>query len=74
VVALSIGSIFLLFYLLRKGSASSVSSLYYQVPPLTAIQAFLFFGEKINALGLFGMGLAAIGTLLVTKESKENKS
>jgi drug/metabolite transporter (DMT)-like permease len=74
VVALSIGSIFLLFYLLRKGSASSVSSLYYLVPPLTAIQAFLFFGEKINTLGLFGMGLAAIGTLLVTKESKGNKS
>ena len=37
VLALSIGSIFLLFYLLKNDSASSVSSLYYLVPPLTAL-------------------------------------
>ena len=72
VIALSIGSIFLLFYLLRKGSASSVSSLYYLVPPLTAIQAYLFFGERINSIGLVGMALAALGTLIVTKESKSS--
>ena len=70
VIALSIGSIFLLYYLLRKGSASSVSSLYYLVPPLTAIQAYLFFGERINSIGLIGMILAAVGTLIVTKEGK----
>ena len=72
VIALSIGSIFLLFYLLRKGSASSVSSLYYLVPPLTAIQAYLFFGERINSIGLVGMALAALGTLIVTKEGKSS--
>jgi len=72
VIALSIGSIFLLYYLLRKGSASSVSSLYYLVPPLTAIQAYLFFGERINSIGLVGMALAALGTLIVTKEGKSS--
>ena len=74
VVALSIGSIFLLFYLLRKGSASSVSSLYYLVPPLTAIQAYLFFGERINSIGLIGMALAALGTVIVTKEGRSNQT
>ena len=72
VIALSIGSIFLLYYLLRKGSASSVSSLYYLVPPLAAIQAYLFFGERINTIGLVGMALAALGTLIVTKEGKSS--
>ncbi len=70
VVALSIGSIFLLFYLLRNDSASSVSSLYYLVPPLTAIQAYFFFGETIKPIGLLGMALAAIGTLIVTNQSR----
>jgi drug/metabolite transporter (DMT)-like permease len=69
VFALSIGSIFLLFYLLKHESASSVSSLYYLVPPLTAIQAYLFFNEKITLIGLLGMGLAALGTVLVTKSN-----
>ena len=68
VIALSIGSIFLLFYLLKHDSASSVSSLYYLVPPLTAIQAYILFGEVITIVGLIGMGLAALGTLLVTKK------
>lgn len=70
VIALSIGSIFLLYFLLREGSASSVSSLYYLVPPLTAVQAYLIFGEVIKPVGLIGMALAAIGTLIVTKKEK----
>ena len=70
VVALSIGSIFLLYYLLRRDSASSVSSLYYLVPPLTALQAYFFFEEKIKGIGLIGMVLAALGTLIVTRNSK----
>ena len=70
VLALSIGSIFLLFYLLRNDSASSVSSLYYLVPPLAAVQAYFFFDERIKGIGLVGMALAALGTLIVTKNSK----
>ena len=70
VLALSIGSIFLLFYLLRNDSASSVSSLYYLVPPLAALQAYFFFDERIKGIGLVGMALAALGTLIVTRNSK----
>ncbi len=70
VMALSIGSIFLLFFMLRTDSASTVSSLYYLVPPSTAIQAYILFGERIGLIGILGMGLAALGVLLVTKEHK----
>ena len=70
VLALSIGSIFLLFYLLKHDSASSVSSLYYLVPPLAAVQAFFLFDERFTLIGLFGMFMAAIGTLLVTSSKK----
>lgn len=69
VLALSIGSIFLLFFLLKRDSASSVSSLYYLVPSLTALQAFLFFGERIAPIGFLGLFLAVIGTFLVTRKS-----
>lgn len=68
-LVLSIGSIFLLFSLLRKGSASSVSSLYYLVPPFAAIQAYFFFGEVIPVIGLVGMALAGLGVMLVMRET-----
>ena len=56
--------------MLRTDSATSVASLYYLVPPSTAIQAFILFGERISLIGIFGMVLAALGVLLVTKEIK----
>ena len=68
-MALSIGSIFLLYSLLRKGSAGSVSSLYYLVPPFAAVQAYFLFGEVIPAIGLVGMALAGLGVMLVMRET-----
>jgi drug/metabolite transporter (DMT)-like permease len=68
-LALSIGSIFLLYSLLRKGSAGSVSSLYYLVPPFAAVQAYFLFGEVIPAIGLVGMALAGLGVMLVMRET-----
>lgn len=68
-IVLSIGSIFLLYSLLRQGSASSVSSLYYLVPPFAAIQAYLLFGEVIPLIGIVGMALAGLGVMLVMRET-----
>ncbi|MEI6405564.1 MAG: DMT family transporter [Actinomycetes bacterium] len=67
VLMMSIGSIFLLYSLLRQGSAGSVSSLYYLVPPCAALQAYFLFGERISALGLVGMALAGLGVMLVMR-------
>lgn len=69
-LALSIGSVFLLYSLLKAGSAGSVSSLYYLVPPSAAIQAYFLFGETIPFLGLIGMALAGLGVMLVMRDSK----
>ncbi|MFM1819477.1 MAG: hypothetical protein RIS61_1075 [Actinomycetota bacterium] len=66
-LALSIGSIFLLYSLLQRGSPGSVSSLYYLVPPSAAIQAYFLFGEVIPLLGLVGMALAGLGVMLVMR-------
>ena len=70
VVALSIGSIFLLFELLRAGTAGSVSSLYYLVPPCAALQSYLLLGEHIPPIGLVGMALAALGVMLVMRSTE----
>ena len=52
VLMLSIASIVLLYGMLRTGSASKVSSLYYLVPPVAAIQAYFLFGEVIGFVGI----------------------
>jgi drug/metabolite transporter (DMT)-like permease len=71
VLMLSIASIVLLYGMLRIGSASKVSSLYYLVPPSAAIQAYFLFGEKISFVGLIGMALAGVGVVLVMRQSQD---
>ena len=65
VLALSVGAILLLLTLLRRGSATRVSSLFYLVPPATALEAYLLFGETLGPVELLGMLLAATGVALV---------
>lgn len=67
IVVLSIGAILLLMYLIRHNSASRVASLFYLVPPATALEAYLLFGERLGPLALVGMGLAAVGVALVVR-------
>jgi drug/metabolite transporter (DMT)-like permease len=65
VLVLSIGAVLLLLLLLRRGTAAGVSSLYYLVPPATAVEAYLLFGERLSALSLVGIGITAVGVALV---------
>ena len=67
IMILSVGAILLLLWLLNTGSAAKVSSLFYLVPPATAIEAFFLFGEKVNTQGFLGIGITALGVWLVMR-------
>jgi drug/metabolite transporter (DMT)-like permease len=64
VVVLSVGAISLLYWLLRHGAAADVARLFYLVPPVTALMAFVLFGETLDALAIAGMVLIAGGVAL----------
>lgn len=68
VFALSIGAIFLLFWLISQNNATQVTSLLYLTPPTTAIMAWLMFGEAVSPAGLAGMALAVTGVAFVAKK------
>jgi len=65
VLALSAGAILLLLTLLRRGTATRVTSLYYLVPPATALEAWLLLDERLGAVELAGMLVAVAGVALV---------
>jgi len=69
IFALSVGAVLLLLRLLNNGSAASVSSLFYLVPPATAIEAYVLFGEKVNTQGFLGIGITALGVWLVIRRN-----
>lgn len=67
IVVLSIGAVFLLFALIRRSAATSVTSLLYLTPPTTALMAWAMFGEVFSLTGLAGMLLAVLGVAFVVK-------
>jgi len=67
VLGLSIGATFLMNLLIRRGSATRVASLFYLVPPVTALQAWALFGEPFGGLAALGMLLTAAGVALVVR-------
>ncbi|MBK6908272.1 MAG: DMT family transporter [Rhodocyclaceae bacterium] len=67
VLVLSVGAISLLNHLIRSGSAVNVASLFYLVPPTTAVIAWAIFDEVLAGSALAGMGLAIFGVYLARK-------
>lgn len=64
-LVLSFGAIWLLYYLIRRAAATRVTSLFYLVPPTTALMAWALFGERLAPLALAGMAICVAGVALV---------
>jgi drug/metabolite transporter (DMT)-like permease len=69
VVVLSIGSIGLLYWLIRRSAATSVASLFYLVPAVTALMAYVLFGERLDAIAIVGMTACAAAVFLVNRRT-----
>jgi drug/metabolite transporter (DMT)-like permease len=74
VLGLTLGGSSLLYLLIQKGAAASVTSLMYLVPPCTAILAWLLFDEPITLVTLLGIALTAWGVSWVIRAPKVKES
>jgi drug/metabolite transporter (DMT)-like permease len=54
----------LYLWLLKRGAAGRVASVFFLVPPVTAVLAALFLGATFTTLDAAGFGLAAVGVWL----------
>jgi drug/metabolite transporter (DMT)-like permease len=68
-VVLSIGSIGLLYWLIRRSAATSVASLFYLVPAVTSAMAYVLFGEKLDSIALAGMAACAAAVFVVNRRA-----
>jgi drug/metabolite transporter (DMT)-like permease len=67
VLVLSLGAVSLLNWLIRNSNAVNIASLFYLVPPCTAVFAWLLFGETFAGIALLGMVLTVWGVYLARK-------
>ncbi len=72
VLGLTLGGSSLLYLLIQRGAATTVSSLMYLVPPTTAMMAWLLFGEPITLTTIVGIALTAFGVALVVRPQRRS--
>lgn len=70
VFGLSFAAIGLYLLLIRHGAVSRAATLIYLIPPLVALQAWMFFGEALTPLSIGGMMITVFGVYLVNQKSK----
>ncbi len=64
----SFGAFTILMYLIKNNSASKTVSIFFLIPPTTAIMAWLFLNEKLNNLDLIGFAVATLGVYIATRK------
>jgi len=67
VLVLSVMTVALLMWLIRRGAAAKVASLFYLTPAVAALLAWPLFGETFGLIGLAGMALTVIGVALANR-------
>ncbi|WP_114786126.1 DMT family transporter [Vibrio tetraodonis] len=67
VIVLSVVAIMLLLFMVERGASEKVASIFYLVPPVTGIQAWLIFGESFDRTAIVGFILSATAVFLITR-------
>jgi drug/metabolite transporter (DMT)-like permease len=67
VIVMSVAAVGLMYWLIRRVSATQVASLFYLVPTVTALMAFVLFDERLDMLAIVGMVICAAAVVIVNR-------
>ncbi len=74
VLVLSLGAVFILMWLIQQGEAGRVATLFYLVPPVVALEAWVLFDEKFSVSILVGTVMCIAGVAVVMLETPSQKA
>ena len=64
----SFGAFTILMFLIKRNSASKTVSIFFLIPPTSAVMAWLFLNESLSNLDLLGFMIATIGVYIATRD------
>ena len=67
VFLVSFGAFTILMFLIKKNSASKTVSIFFLIPPTSALMAWFFLGEKLSNLDIVGFLIATAGVYIATR-------
>ena len=67
ILAVSLGAFLILMWLLEQNKANETSTLFFLIPPVSALMAYFILGEQFSYLDFFALFISSIGVFIVTK-------
>ena len=67
IFAVSLGAFLILMWLLANNKANETSTLFFLVPPISALLSFLILEETFTSFDFFGLLLSCLGVFMVSK-------
>jgi len=71
IILVSFGAFTILMYLIKNNSASKTVSVFFLIPPTSAIIAWIFLSEKLSTLDVVGFLVASIGVYVATRKEEK---
>ena len=68
VIFVSFGAFTILQYLINTGTASRTATLFFLVPPVSVVMAWLFLNEKMTIVDISGLTIATLGVYIATRK------
>ena len=68
IIMVSFGAYAILMYLIKTGTASKTSNLFFLIPPTTAIMAYFILNEKLFAIDIIGLIICTFGVYIATRK------
>ncbi len=68
VIFVSFGAFTILQYLINTGTASRTATLFFLVPPVSVVMAWLFLNEKMTIADISGLTIATLGVYIATRK------
>ena len=72
IFAVSLGAFLILMWLLQNNKANQTSTLFFLVPPVSALLAYIMLQEKFIILDFLGLFLSCLGVFVVSKFQNKN--
>ena len=74
VLVLSVGAYTLLWWLVRRKAATNVVSLFFLMPPVTAVFDWLLFDQRVSLVTMMGIAIAVAGIAIVIRYGPQSSS
>ena len=68
ILLVSFGAFTILMFLIKAGSVSKTTTLFFLVPPTSAVMAYIFINESLTAVDLIGFFIATLGVYIATRK------